>query len=425
MGKTFNTVASLTASAINHSNRKKTIKKINRTNEANRNITKIGKCTPDEIIPTPYPMRNLCITGGTQETRNELIVQNCLQSCSVGLPTIVIHEGNHHLEHDLGAVCGTQFYFRLINPSHPYYDPIFRLSDNETATTIVNAALPEHKIDTAGVLYLGALSKLLRKKGIIPYIRMLASCPHSSIQNVIQNEEQAGQISASEAADIRSDISAGDSSRASIEYFFSQLQAESNIIAWKRHLSRCTSISECVRSGGIMAIDIGSTNKRTQLSLITAEIERCIMNGNSLRVIVDASSLLSNEKLRNLLKNSLGTLNWTLSCPDISNMVSNTKEELSSWLAMSHKTILFSHSIHTAQLLSNELGDYDHIEVTQAHAGNNSIGLLGFHFGTNNNLSTTNKRERVIKPEEIEKLAEREFFLLDNNTATLCRGSLI
>lgn len=424
MGRVFNTVASLTASVISRSNRKRTLKKINKANEINRNIDKVGHVTADQIIPPSYYMGNLCITGGTQEHRNSLIVQNCMQSYSVGMPTVVLHEGNHHLEHDLSVACGTQRYFRLINSSNPYYDPIFRLSDNEAALTIVNASLPERKIDTTGVLYLVALSKLLRKKGIPPYTRMLASCPHNNIQSVIQNEEQSGRLNAVEATSIRNDIITGEPARASLEYFFSQLQGETNIIAWKSHLSRCTSIAECVRSNGILAIDIGSTNKRTQLSLITSEIEKCIMNGQRLRVIVDATSLLGNEKLRELLKNSSGALAWTLSCPDISNMVSKTKEELSAWVALAHKTVLFSHSIHTAQMLSSELGDYDFIEVTQSHAGNNSIGLLGFHFGANNNVSTTNRRERVIKPEEIENLGEGEFILLDNNTASLHKGRL-
>ena len=78
MGKVFNTVASLTASAISRSNRKKALKKINRVNEANRNVAKIGRVSSDQIIPSSYPMGNLCITGGTQEVRNSLVVQNCM-----------------------------------------------------------------------------------------------------------------------------------------------------------------------------------------------------------------------------------------------------------------------------------------------------------------------------------------------------------
>lgn len=424
MGKVFKTAASLTASAISRFNRKKTLKRISQANEANRNMVKMGQVSPDQLIPSFDPLGNLCITGGTQAMRNTLVLQNCIQSCSEGLPTIVLHEGNHQLEHNLGAVRGSLHYFRLINPSLPYYDPIFRLPDYEAAAIIVNAALPEHKIDTAGMLYLGALNTLLRKRGITPYIRMLASCPHNNIQIVIQNEEQAGHITAAEAAIIRNDIAAGDSARSGIEYFLSQLQRESDTIAWKSHLSRCTSIAECVHSGGIMAIDIGSTNKRTQLSLITAEIEVCVMRGTSLRVIIDAASLLNCEKLRSLLRNSSGSLTWTLSCPDVCNMVSSTQEELSSWLALARKTILFSHSIRTAQMLSRELGEYDYIEVTQSHSGNNGIGQFGFHFGANNNISTVSKRERVVKPEEIENLAEEEFILLDNNTAAIYMGSL-
>ena len=88
------------------------------------------------------------------------------------------------------------------------------------------------------------------------------------------------------------------------------------------------------------------------------------------------------------------------------------------------KPVLFSHGVRTAQMLSGELGEYDHIEMTQPRAENNGIGQFGFHFGVNNNVSTTNKRERVVKPEEIENLAEREFILLDNNTATLHKGIL-
>lgn len=424
MGKGFNSLAAVVASLISRSNRKKALKKIDKVNETNRNIHRSGNVSVDQILPLTSSAGNLCFSGGTQEHRNRLIVQNCLQSCSAGIPTVVLHEGNTLLEQALGTACGNQPYFRQINPAAPYYDPIFRLSDTDAATTLVNAALPERKIDTTGVLYLTALNSLLRKKGIPPYTRMLATCPHNSIQTVIQNEEQVGHLTSAEATGIRNDLIAGESARGSLEYFFSQLQGESEILAWKNHLSRCTSIAECVRAKGVLVMDVGTTNKRTQLALIAAEIQRCMSNGQPLRIIVDAVSLLGNENLRDLFKTFSGTLAWTLSCPDLCNMVSTTDEELSSWVAQAHKTVLFSHRIHTAQLLSNELGDYEYIEVTQSHAGNNSIGMLGYHFGANNNISTTNRRERVIKPEEIESLVDGEFFLLDNNTAMLCHGQL-
>lgn len=422
MGHVFNTFATITASAVSRSNRKKTLRNIERVNEANRNLIYVGKTSVDQIIPCYTQIGNLSITGGERELRDDLIVQSVLQSSSVGLPTIVLHEGNHHLENALSSVCSTQQYFRVINRNNPFYDPILRLSNDEAAMMIADASSPNNRIDAEGVIYLRALTELLRRRGVTPYLRMLATCPHNSIQAIIIHEEQVGHLSPDEATSIRNDINSGISSRANIEFFFSQLQNETDIVAWKSHLSRSTSIHECIRAGGTIVIDINSTSKKTQLSLITSEIEHCLARGLSFRVILDVASISSSERLSTLLIHSSNDLCWTVSTPDIG--IGTTKDDTFAWLARSHRSIIFSHSFHSAELLSKEFGEYDHIEVTQAHSGNNSIGKFGLHFGANNNISTTNKRERIIKPEEIAGLQRNEFVLLDNNTASIYKGKL-
>ena len=422
MGQGFNTLASFAASAVSRSNRKKALKQIEKQNEINRNIVNMEKTPAWLVLPQGEPLGNVCITGGSQEVRNELIIQNCFCSYDANCPTLILHEGNQDLEQEVDRFLGMQNFVRKISASEPYYDPIFRLTDNELAALLMNAATPGGEMQTSGILYLNALSTLLRKKGITPYLRMLATCPLDSIQTVIQNLEQAGRLTAAEAAAIRNNLNAGSSARAAVEYFFSRIQAEADILAWKQQLSRCTSVAECIRSDGLMAIDVNSVNKQTQLSLITAEIEACIRKGGKLRLIVDAVSLLGNDKLRSLLKNASGSLSWTLCCPDLGNMIGGT--ELSAWMAMSHLTVIFSHGLQTARLLSAELGEYDHIDVTQSQAGNNAMGGFGYHFSANNTLSTTVKRERVVKPEDIQNLPERAFFMLDNNTATVFSGLL-
>ncbi len=425
MGRVFNTVATLTASAISRSNRKKALRNIKRINEANRNLSHLGRITVDQVIPSFYQIGNICISGGEQEIRNKLIVQSVLQSASVGMPTVVLHEGNHRLENDLIHVCSSQPYFRVINCNYSFYDPIYRLNDDESAMMIVAASNPNYKIDAAGALYLRAMTALLRSRGVTPYLRMLASCPHNSIQSVIIQEEQAGRLTSDEASAIRNDINIGMASRANIEYFFSHLQAEANILAWKSNLSRSTSIQECIKAGGTIIIDIDSTNKKTQLSLITSEIERCLSKGYSCRVILDFTCASSHDRLASLLKNSSDDLCWTVSTADIGNGAGTAKDDISAWLALSHKAIVFAHSLHSAEQLSKEFGEYEHIEVTQAHAGNTSFGQFGLHFGVNNNVSTTSRREQIVKPEEITSLSQNEFYLLDNNTASLYKGEFV
>lgn len=90
-----------TASLISNHNRKKTIQKINKMNDANKRIVNLGHIYPDSILPEQEPTANVCITGGTQEARNSLILQNCKQSVANGVPIIIIHEGNYHLEYDV------------------------------------------------------------------------------------------------------------------------------------------------------------------------------------------------------------------------------------------------------------------------------------------------------------------------------------
>lgn len=424
MGRLFKTAATLTAAAVSRSNRKKTLRNVRKINEANRNLTRIGRVSADQLIPCYSQIGNICITGSDQDIRNKLLVQSVLQSASLGLPTIVLHEGNYRLVSALVHTCANYPYFRVINNANPFYDPILRLSDAETASLIVESSPQNNKIDAAGALYLRALSLLLRKRGVTPYLRMLASCPHNALQAIVLQEEQSGRLSAAEATSIRNDIQAGTSARANIEFFFSQLQAETSIVAWKSHLSRSTSIQECIKAGGIITIDIDSTAKKTQLAVITTEIEQCMSKGLPFRIVLDVTSLAGSERLASVLKNSSGTMCWTFSTPDIGAASGTAADATSAWLALSHKTIIFAHSVHSAELLSKELGEYEHIEVTQAHTGNNSIGQFGLHFGASNNVSTTNKRERVVKQEDISGLGYNEFIMLDNNTAGLFWGIL-
>ena len=422
MGSGFNTAASLVASMVNRSNRKKTIKKINRVNEANKNVQNMGTIMPDQIIPCNYQMGNIAISGGSIDIRNELIIQNCKQSVSIGIPTVIIHEGNYRLEFMLQNVFSGHRYFRMLNTSNPYYDPIFRLTDTETGHFISDAAPVDHPIGSDGVLYIKALSTILRKRGVTPYLRMFASCPHNAVNNVILRLEQGGTITAVEADNLRNDIVAGNGARADIEYFFQQLELEASILVWKSKLSRCTSVAECILHNGIMSIDVTYCSKKNQMALISTEIEHCAKTGTPFRVIIDAVSIADNDKLINSLKRASHSVAWTIVSPDMNRMIGNAQGELATWLALSHRAILFSHGIKTSELLSSELGEYEHIEVVESHAGNNNIGRIGYHFGANSGFSTSSKRKSVIKPEELEGLNEREFILLDNYMSQLSRG---
>ena len=425
MGGGFNTAVSLVASMVDHSNRKKARKRIDTINEQSRNVQSIGRTHADQLIPINYQMGNICISGGDENMRNELIVQNCKQSVSVGMPTVIFHEGNYQLEQALQSAFSNHRFLRIINSSNSYYDPIFKMNDMEIGHFVSEASLKEHKVDSAGAMYIKVLATMLRKQGITPYMRMFTNCPHSSINNIILKMEQTGVISANEADRYRNEVSVGSKGQADVEYYFQQLELESPILAWKSNLSRCTSITDCIHRNGIMSIDISSCGRKNQIAMLSTELERCTRSGIPFRIIVDAVSIAGNEKLITVLKNSSNTLAWTLVSQDINRMLGNTQGELSTWLALSHRAILFSHGIKTCEMMSAELGDYEHINVVETHAGNNNIGRIGYHYGANTSFSTSSERKRVIQPEEIESLGYDGFIMLDNYTAMISKGILV
>lgn len=426
MSKGFSTAFSLAAAVAEHSRRRRTKRKINRLNEKNRNIQLLGCVTADQIIPCSRQTGNISISGGSKTVRNELIIQNCRQSLTAGIPVIIIHEGNYLLEQTLQSTFFGGRYLRIINASNPFYDPVFWLNDNtEIGHFISEASLKNHKVNSEGTLYVQALATLLSKLKIPPYLRMFAHCPFNSINERILKLEQAGVLNADEANSLRKDMAIDPKAQSEVAYYFQQLELESPILPWKSNLSRCTSISECILKNGIMAIDIGSCGRLNQLALISTEIERCTNSGKSFRVIIDAASLSGNEKLLRTLKNYSNTISWTISSPDMYCMLGNVQGELATWLAQSHRAVLFSHGIKTCECLSAELGEYDHIDIADVYTGSNAVGQIGFHHGVKNGFTTSISRKRVIRPEEIECLGEDSFIMLDNYTATISRGTLV
>ena len=423
MKRGTNFLVTTTASLISNHNRKKAIQKIKKMNDTNKRIVNVGRVCPDDMLSEQEMVGNVCITGGTEEVRNSLILQNCKQSVANGIPVIVIHEGNYHLEYDVKQAFMGKCYCRSISKSEPFYEPLMRLGDQEIANTLLEASKEGDEIGTEGALYLKSISCLARKKGITPYTRMLSTFPYSQTQVVISSLESNGSISSVEASMLRNDINSGASERARIDKFFSELINQCEIVAGKGELGRSASISECIRNRGVLVVDVGTCSKKTQLSFIRAELEKCVKMGQPVRVVFDAMTLASSPLMLELLAKTHSSFWWTLSTPDINTLV-NAGKNLTTWIALTHKTVIFASSLVTSEALSKELGDFDYIEVTNSHAGGTNFGNFGLHFGVNDTVQTSMKRDMVVKPEDISTLAEGAFYALNNNTSEVAKGVL-
>lgn len=424
MNRGTNFLVTTTASLISNHNRKKTVQKIKKMNDTNKRIANVGRIYADGILPEQEMVANICITGGTEDARNTLLLQNCKQSVANGIPVVIIHEGNYHLEYDVKKVFQGKCYCRSISKSEPFYEPLMRLNDQEVSNLLMEASKEGDEIGSDGSLYLKTIASIARRKGINPYTRMLSTFPYAQAQTVIAGMEAKSIISTMEASELRNDIIAGASERSRIDRFFSELINQSDIVAGKGQLARSSSISECIRNRGVLIIDVGTCAKKMQLSFIRAELEKCIKGGQAFRVVLDAMTLADSPLMIDLLGKTYANFWWSLSTPDINTLV-NAGKNLTSWVALTHKTIMFANSLGTSEALSKELGDYDYVEVTNTHGGGTDFGNFGLHFGATDTVQTSTRREMAVKPEDISTLGNREFYALNNNSSEIIKGVLM
>ena len=422
------TISTLTASAISRGNRNRQLRKINKANVLNRNLSKIGRVSSEKLFPELVNLGNICISGQNENARRKLVIQSAKNAISLNQPVIILHEGDISLENELvNTMQVGNRSLKVINNNHPDYEPFLKLNNDEIASLIAaSSSYNQHKISDEGRIYLKAIMKLLRKCSITPYTKKILSCPHATIQHAVVSAERAGTLTHVEAEEIRNDINLGVSARPTIEYFFSELSNEDRIIADKNRISKSTSINECVRCNGTIVVDVESMYYSSLLSVIVAELSLASKKYNKLiRFIVSANSLSQSDALKKLFKTSSNMIQFTISTEDIGSFTGTDKSDVEALMAVSNRIVLFSHGVHSSELLSSELGEYDYIEAHLSHTGNTGFGGFGVHFGANNTIKPEHKRERIIKPEEIEHLKNGDFFLLDNNSCSLHSGTLV
>ena len=161
------------------------------------------------------------------------------------------------------------------------------------------------------------------------------------------------------------------------------------------------------------------------LSLIVSEVESAKRVNKHIRVAVSAQSIIDSESLKDLLQSASKCLRFTISTENIGCFSGADKSELETFLALSHKVVVFSHGVRTSELLSVELGEYDFIEAHFSRGGNTGLGGFGLHFGSNNAIKPEHKRERVVQAEKKKKKKKGEFIMLDNNRGELFSGKII
>lgn len=398
---------------------KKQLLAINQSNEARRGVTEYLPSKIEGFFDVNEPLGNVIVSGGDNSIRCCAVSAATACVFAKGYPVIVLHCGNGELECELQNMFAPSLMCVFINRSNPVYDPLTSLSNSEISQLLVQAGSGIAAIPPGGRYYIEALAEFLRCKGIDPYCKMFFTCPHQQLAQAIDSAVAAGQLTVQLGQQIKSLIMQGQQYRSTIETFFARLeQQSSHIMCGKSQLNRRLSLYECAKKRLVTVVDLSTDTNDILINLVSNEIERLLAAGLPLCLAIDDISLSANENMSRLLRSVNSNFWKVVSSKDFYTMTGSNDALFSDITNSAQKVIISSHSGLCCTKWSSVLGEYDKEEISESFSSSSRYHTFFSVFpGQDNsrNLTVSQKREQIVKPEDLARMASNEVYVINRN----------
>ena len=408
---------------------KKQMQAIGRENEARRGVVEYLPSQIEGFFDVNEPLGNVIISGGDNVIRSRAVAAAAACVFSKGYPVIAIHCGNGELERQLQNMFAPSSLLVIINNRNPIYEPLTGLSNTEISQIFVQTGTGMYTIPAGGKYYIEALAEYLRCKGIDPYCRMFFSCPHQQLPQVIDSAAVSGKIAQQSAQQIKSLIMQGQTYRGTIETYFSRLEQQSaHVLCSKSQISRRISLTSAAKQRFVLALDISADTNDILLNILAGEIEKIIASGIPLCLAVDDISLPANDAITRLLRAS-NTHFWrVISSRDVYSMTGSNESVFSDLVNSAQKAFISSHSGVSCSKWANAVGEYDKSEVSQSYSSSSRFHSFFTIFpgqDSATNLTISQKREQIVKPEEISRLSPNEVFVINRVNQEIAHTTVV
>lgn len=421
----FDSPWGLTWALIKRHKQKKAIRNIQKSNEDSRGIIYYQPSNIEAFFDEKEQLGNVILSGGDGMTRIRALARCVECSYIQGFVPVILHANNYNLENYFVSCFGTTN-ISYINGQFPFYDPFIDLSDNEISQMIIKSTTDDYEIKGVGKNYIDGITRLIRAKGINPYLWMYITCPHMELSDKVNDALNSGIITEKTSRMILSHLVQGEIERGNIENYFSELRGEAEyLIAKKKNLSNATCIKKAARSRGAIVIDVRTSTNVLLLNIIMSEIEMIKNKGEKVFLCIDGLSLSNNKLLTDYLMSSGNQSAVCMSGSDVYSDFLGDDKLFYSVAGKTTKIVVSKHmSAHTCQKFSEIVGSYDKKEISDTFTGN--MNMVGdFSYGTTNSKNVSTKREEIIKTEEIHRLNDDEVYILDKKSGELAWTKII
>lgn len=399
---------------------KQTIRNIEKNNELRRNITRYEPSDIEAFIERDSIVGSYIVSGGSSINRAKAAASSAACSLDQNIPVIVLHEGNKIFENQITQATSFTGNKIIITSNTAVYDPFYNRTNNEICNLILNSCGQSSKISPNGQQYILGVADFIKSKNIPPYCEMFVSCPHDLLFDKVDEAEQKGYLSNSDATKIRSELMQGQNERANIQSFFSQLSYQGNgVLSNKGNRNAAVNIKTAVKHNGLLMIDIGTSTNEILLNLIINEIKEVLATGKKVMLILDEISIISNDLLNKLIKSLSSRCLTTLMSSDVYSMLGGDDNLFHTFTGSACKCIVFSHTSGTTCTKWSEIFGYYDVDKISQNITTNQNYQWGYGSGNSNSINVSTEREFIVKPEEIARLNQNEVYILDRNAKEL------
>lgn len=398
--------------------------RVKKANEINRGVT-YERCNISQAF-THNGHFSYIISGGARTQRSEIIAGILADPHNQGVATVILHQGDRSIEQATKNVFGNRAV--IINQSNQFYDPCSGRREDEIAKLLFNAAPKSYDIKANGKTYLEAAMQYRKALGKGLQFAALARCPFDELFNRVDSQINNGKISMSDGDAIKRRLMAGQTETYKIESYITDLNDQIETFTASMNSSKGISILESIRKKSIISIDILNASNYLAIDLLLKEVEESMRKGLPILLVISNVDIQENGSLCNMIKSKTSNCNIIISADDLFALANSEEKVFHTVLGNCERMAILQHtSGMSAQKWSEAIGYYDKIDVSTSYGKTRSQQVAHF-FPIYTNSSTTNysnKRENIVKPEEITRLSHDEAFIYEGDRTSITHVQFI
>ncbi|RGH01373.1 hypothetical protein DWW59_14820 [Firmicutes bacterium AF16-15] len=389
---------------------------LDRMNQGIDGVVNYKSCSVENFFESQYGTINMIVSGGADDIRFKVLRAHIAIAINDGFPVIVLHQGNPYigsrLRNEFGGVVETN----IVDIGSACYDPFYDLDGGAISELVMGAAPKSFDIKHNAKYYIEGVVELLKKSKKKPYFNLLATCPHTTLFDKIDDLVGKNQISDSDGQEIKSKLMIGQSESAKIESYFYTLQTQIQPFLYRtKSREKPVNVRKNISNKELLVINIGNIANELYVNVLIEELKRAIAYGSSAAVVLDSISIVGNDKLKELIMGLSGQVRFTVIGDDVVALSGSDEQLFTTLVGRAKKIVVLSHNAGTSAVKwSQVFGEHDKQEqsysVSKGGSYNSPIPFMASP-NYNKQVNYNWKREYIVKPEKIMNLGYGEAFV--------------